>query len=86
MPACINKLKAQATALALGVQDGWQQPHHVDWSTNLDHLADSCDQHHLHEIQDFGINLGQFARAQFRSEAWTQAMPPFHFINRHGGK
>lgn len=70
-----NSLRAQATALALGLRDGWQQPHEIGWSWNVEHLADASPD--VFEIQDLGINLGQFARAQFESEAWTQGFPPF---------
>lgn len=76
----LRKLKAEATALAFGIRDGWRQPHQVDWSRNVEHLADASDR--VFNIQDLGINLGQFARAGFKSESWTQAFAPFNRIKK----
>lgn len=52
-------------AWLLGVRDGWQQPHDLGWSTNVDHLFGPTDQwgEDPHESLDAGINLGQWLRA-----------------------
>ena len=49
----INKVKA----FILGFRDGFDQPHYVSSSANVDHLGD------VYNAQDIGINWGQLIRS-----------------------
>lgn len=55
-------------AFLLGIRDGWQQPHEVNYSANVEHL--DTGRRDVYEAQDAGINVGQILRAGRRSEAW----------------
>lgn len=55
-------------AWMLGIRDGWQQPHDLSTSTNVDHL-DTARDGLVQESLDSGINLGQWLRAGHRSQA-----------------
>lgn len=61
---------SHAHTYLLGVRDGWQQPHSLAWSTNVDHLGDAAV-----ETLDRGINLGQFLRAGVNSESFRRGYP-----------
>lgn len=57
-----SNLKAHTLrAFAYGVRDGWQQPHEVSISRNVEHLDDGTGT--VYDDQDRGINLGQMLRA-----------------------
>lgn len=60
-------------AYLIGVRDGWGSPHSLGMSTNIDHLLD--DYWKVLGVLDSGINLGQFLRAGFKSEAWEEGYP-----------
>lgn len=65
-------------AFLIGVVDGWEQPHAIDYSRNVDHLCKhDCAKKCGHNWQDRGINVGQFLRAGFRSESWRLRYWPF---------
>jgi len=49
----------------LGIRDGWQQPHDLSTSINIDHLANHTD---AYESLDAGINLGQWLRSPLNHE------------------
>lgn len=68
-------MKALLKAFAYGVNDGWHQPTYLSTSWNLDHLPGTGDD--LYNWQDRGINVGQFIRAGFKSEAWKLGYWPF---------
>jgi hypothetical protein len=50
-----------ARAFVLGVRDGWQQPHYLSSSWNVDHLHTGSNNPYL--WQDRGINVGQRIRS-----------------------
>jgi len=56
-------------AFILGVRDGWNQPHDLSTSYNVDHLH--RDGNNVYEWQDRGINIGQIIRAGRQSQAWA---------------
>ena len=67
-------------AWAYGVRDGWQQPHDLSSSRNVEHLfAKDGDEDGILSAQDRGINLGQILRAGRRSQAarerWWKVWP-----------
>lgn len=48
-------------AFLLGIVDGWQQPHYLSMSLNVDHLHDGRND--PWGWQDRGINAGQWVRS-----------------------
>jgi hypothetical protein len=52
-------------AYLLGIRDGWDQPHDLSTSTNVEHLevSDTSDIPGAQESLDAGINLGQWLRS-----------------------
>lgn len=59
-------------AIRVGFADGWTQPHELgtSWSVGED----------VQELTDRAINVGQFARAGFCSEAWRERFWPFAHV------
>ena len=65
-----------------GFSDGWSQPHDLSTSTNIDHLRLDGDDERSQgwiELLDRWINIGQFARAGFRSQPWREGWWPFRW-------
>lgn len=65
---------------ALGVQEGFRQPHSVGMTVSVDHLGTGRSD--PYEVLDRGINVGQFLRAGFTSEAWQERFWPFARVPR----
>ena len=58
-------------AALAGFRDGWSQPHDLSSTASVDW--------DVQEWLDWGANLGQFARAGFRSQSWEERyrfLPP----------
>lgn len=71
---------ARIRAFCYGLRDGWEQPHEVNSSRNLDHLYDTypgAAEDDLLDIEDRGINVGQFLRAGRRAESYVNGYWPF---------
>ena len=59
----IRRLRRILTAWMLGIRDGWEQPHDLSTSTNVDYLlGEGHDDLTVHDALDRGINLGQILR------------------------
>ena len=60
-----------------GFGDGWREPHDLSTSTNIDWLL-GRDATLQEEIEfERWLNIGQFARAGFRSQPWREGFWPF---------
>lgn len=76
----ITRLIAKSRAFAYGLRDGWQQPYNVDSSRNLDHLYETypgAAEDDLLDVQDKGINVGQFLRVGSKAESFQNRYWPF---------
>ena len=76
----MRRALAKARAFLYGLRDGWEQPYVVNSSRNLDHLYDTYPgsaEDDLLDVEDRGINVGQFLRAGRRSESYEQGYWPF---------
>lgn len=76
----MKRLRARAVAVWLGLVDGFQQPHEVGSSWNLDHLLDVLPD--AYNVHDGALSVGQFVRAGFGSEAWRERLWPFDRVRR----
>lgn len=54
------------TAFRLGFQDGWEQPHYLSSSWNVEHLPGDYDINQ--NALDIGINWGQRIRSPFHHQ------------------
>jgi len=71
---------AKTRAFAYGLRDGWEQPYDVGSSQNLDHLYETypgAAEDDLLDVQDKGINVGQFLRAGRKAESFENRYWPF---------
>ena len=73
--------KNERKAFWLGVRDGFTQPYEVSSSPNVEYLDNGVNE--VYETLDRGINVGQFIRAGFRSEAWLMGYPILFIRNKN---
>lgn len=79
----MRRVLALAAAFLHGVRDGWQQPHYLSTSRNMEHLEVFGKTSEVYNTQDGGINIGQLLHAGTKSQAWAEGYWPF---TKEGGR